>query len=618
MSDKIYSSLYNIKLSDSILYKWVTYKTLTSLSQINLSNLTKWYKSVSTSISTHNKIELKLFYDEWEEKDLSQNIFLWKISNDIPSLTNKRSSFILFIYHKWDNYVDTEIDKKTGKKISITTKTDKHLYSISWWSWWSSINGYINNQFGYDIISRILSKEDKNKALIRYLENKNIIWNVDHQSRSFRKLYSISYDNSYWSIYTDMILSLNENYLEKIWITELSNMNKKNKVWVAVTSWLNIKKVISYEELENSIIKISNLYLKKPNFSFNKLKIIKTDDEKNSLKKYLLDTIIIELFKNKKQDFLSIWQINAEMYSDNLKLTYWKKEYKIVDKWYSFSECIFLSLLSVFNDLMNIKDLWDNEKIENFLRNLKIEWNNKSYWSIFRLLELEFIKNNINYFYFLWDFYLVWKDLKENIDDDFLNAYNNKNLFFDDSNSLLVKSWEKWDHEDDYNMKYENLDNFYVFDKVISDGVEFCDMLYVWNDNKDWSSPEIIIFHIKDWFSQSIRDLVYQVENSTKEIYDYLIWNDNINYFKKIYKSKIKKNYKDWFDLKFPTEESFLNYLKKYKPWDINVHLWIRYKPHWGDYSKCKSLVPKVAILDLQKKINNDFNLWEFKIIKIK
>jgi hypothetical protein len=220
---------------------------------------------------------------------------------------------------------------------------------------------------------------------------------------------------------------------------------------------------------------------------------------------------------------------------------------------------------------------------------------------------LEF-ENSINtYFYFLWSYYRVKNDLKNVINTDFKRLYNDNSIFLDNID-LLDENWLDWEEEDFYNEKYKEKDNYYIFDKITPEWVEFCDILYIWDDNN------ISIFHIKDKFGQSIRDLVYQVENSTSLIHNQILSNSDW-YFDKLYDFKIRNTINDWFNDRFNTLESFLDLFKDISK--INIYLWIRYRANWGDYSLSKSLVPKVAILDLQKKVNNQYSVQNFKIIKL-
>lgn len=592
MADKISLTLYNISIWERLLNDWVNIDTIRSIDDFNFWDIVDWYnQSAITYWWIKDKISLKMFSKWWNDGPIYQNDFLKWLSNELPLLENKRASFILFILYNWERYLEE----------NNTIKTDKKLYAICWWSWWADISWYINNQFGFDVISRVLPAEAKDKELIRYLENKNIIWNVDYQSRSFRKLYSIWYDNSYWSIYTDMVLSFDESLLEKIWINELSSVNISNNVWVAITSWFYIKKTISFDQLQEIIEKISLLYYETPNFSFNKLEMVKVKDVKKILRSKFLEKIQEDLFNACNCQIFSIWVQDTQSYSDDLKIMFWRDEYPIENQSDNFSLNILKKVIEIYMEKGNISD------IEHFLSNLKLKWEYKNYWNILRLLETEFEYDDNTFFYFLWNYYKVKNTLKTRINEDFKILY--EWTTFLNTHILLDETWAPWEREDLYNIKYASKDNYYIFDKITPEWVEFCDILNVW---ENW---EISIFHIKDWFWQSIRDLVYQVENSISLLHDQVLTSDSEWYFLKLYESKLRNCVNDNFKSAFPNLESFLNLFRDWKK--INIYLWIRYRDNWGDYLRIKSLVPKIAILDLQKKINNTYSMENFSIVKL-
>lgn len=592
MSKKISLTLYNISIWERFLVDWInSIEEINSIDDLDLSLITEWYdQSNITFWNILDKISLKMYYSTWEEQPIYQNDFLNDISSDLPILENKKVSFILLIFYNWDNYIEE----------NNVIRSDKKLYAISWWNWWVDVSWHINNQFWFDVISRVLPEEEKDKELIRYLENKNIIWNVDYQSRSFRKLYSIWYENSYWSIYTDMVLAFDETLLEKIWITELSAVNLSNKVWVAVTSWLLIKKSIDFNQLQIIIEKISLLYFNEPNFSFNKLKIVKNREEKENLKNEMISRLEESLFQNRDYNAFSIWAQDANVYSDNLKITFWNNEYDIDNISEDFS-------INILDKILEIYSLLEAVDIENFLFNLKLKWWIKNYWNILKLIETEFESWLNTHFYFLWNFYKVEESLKGRINDDFRRMYEGD--IFQDNLDLLYKEWNDGEYEDFYNEKYTNDDNYYIFDKITPEWVEFCDILHI---SDDW---KVSIFHIKDWFWQSIRDLVYQVENSTSLIHDEVVSSDSDWYFKKLYEFKFRNGINDWFNEKYPNLNDFLELFRRLDK--INIYLWIRYRANDGDYLRSRTLVPKVAILDLQKKINNNYSIQNFNIIKL-
>lgn len=581
MSEKLNILLYNINLTERIFKNsW----DCNSINDIDFQKILdgRWFLEWDSIDFDDKEIEMRFFYNDWEEKEIYQMWFLKTISPNIKTLTNKRISFLLFLFYKSQ-------DGKNNK-----------LYAISWWNWWSFINSYINHNFWFDIVSRLLTDDDKIKSNIKYLHSKELLWNVDSQSRNFKWLHSMIYENSYWTIYKDVIVSIWEDLLKNIWIDNLTWQNKKNNVWVSVSSWFSLKKRLDKDELINVIKKISEIYLKNPTFAFNWLNYIKNKEDKELIKVEFLKFIEHELLLNKNFDNFSIFDNNSEMFQDSIFLKYWNKDVELDFLWDNLSFVILGNVVQLYDEN---KD--DIKEIENFLMNIKIFWKEKGlYWDIFSLLNVEFVCNGSTYFYFFWNFYKVENKLEINVKDDFSRIY--KDFFIDHKVSYLNKVW--WNMSEwKYNALYEWEKWYFVFDAVIPvSWVEFCDVLYY-----DWK--EVHIFHNKEKFWQSTRDLVFQIKNSTNLLKNFIDTQDSDVYFIDLYNKMKSKS--ESFSNAF---SSFDDFRKIFLDWGkIHIYAWIKYTANWWDFTKCKSLIPKICINDLQKDLNRDFLLTNFKVIKL-
>jgi hypothetical protein len=65
--------------------------------------------------------------------------------------------------------------------------------------------------------------------------------------------------------------------------------------------------------------------------------------------------------------------------------------------------------------------------------------------------------------------------------------------------------------EENYNALYKNENGFHVFDRILSDNIELCDLLY--EDHRN-----IYLIHVKDKFDAKIRDLTNQVLISANRV----------------------------------------------------------------------------------------------------
>src|SRR5690606_23008987 len=90
----------------------------------------------------------------------------------------------------------------------------------------------------------------------------------------------------------------------------------------------------------------------------------------------------------------------------------------------------------------------------------------------------------------------------------------------------ILNVWNKGDDEDTYNKSHEDLDGYYILDKVINENIELCDILTIQDD--------IAYFiHVKNGFNTKMRDLYIQVVLAAKRLSNDLKNNNGISYLEK-------------------------------------------------------------------------------------
>lgn len=105
------------------------------------------------------------------------------------------------------------------------------------------------------------------------------------------------------------------------------------------------------------------------------------------------------------------------------------------------------------------------------------------------------------------------------VKDDFVSSVNERCINLFEKNLLRTNPLHiAWDSsikdEGSYNNEYKDLENFYVFDKVIPDNIEFCDIMFE-------DEESIYLIHVKDGFDAKIRDVSNQILISANRF-----WND--------------------------------------------------------------------------------------------
>lgn len=81
--------------------------------------------------------------------------------------------------------------------------------------------------------------------------------------------------------------------------------------------------------------------------------------------------------------------------------------------------------------------------------------------------------------------------------------------------------------EGDYNMLYDGRPNYFVMDKITSDGVEICDIIY-------FTTTELYIIHVKHTFAARVRELTNQILISARRVSEAIATKNKL-LFSKVY-----------------------------------------------------------------------------------
>jgi len=106
-----------------------------------------------------------------------------------------------------------------------------------------------------------------------------------------------------------------------------------------------------------------------------------------------------------------------------------------------------------------------------------------------------------------------WYSLRESFVEGLI--YHTKHILgtYSLKGDILDKPWDKSINreEQDYNMLYNNEDNYVVLDRIIADGLELCDILY-------YTANRIYLVHVKYGFGSKMRELTNQILISAKRL----------------------------------------------------------------------------------------------------
>ena len=453
-------------------------------------------------------IELKLLYKK-EPRNPKWKTFLKEITKDQEpvSMPNKSSgeSFVLLI-------------KKTS---------NNQIYAIAGGQGYFAIQDFIDQNFGMNIISRLIHKEDK---IIKSTKEKSVMGGIIGATKYFRKTYNLFENDNFGKIYQELQTEINKEILiDKFGFSEIDL--KKGTFCIAKSSF-KIQKSITMEELfkiiEGCEFVLANF---EPTPINNLEKLIK---KKNiSLISNLQNELINQLWRRYKGR--ESYEIDFDLCHKDFEKYLTASKYMIRK---GTSERNFLkgkifetldSVDSLFEAIKEIEQHPNNiDEFEKLFDSLKLY----SYDTEDNILTYGWLKHHIHgdveyegkrYFYIDNTWYLI--------KDEFIDRLNEgcHSFIKKHKNNKITKAWNyPLESENDFNKKHIGDENVIVLDKVTPENIEACDLLH-------WENNKLYLFHVKAGFGNTMRDLCSQIIIAANKIQQDLVTGKN--YIKSLYKT---------------------------------------------------------------------------------
>lgn len=515
--DKLQIAIYRID-KDSELFP----ENGTRLSILESQAKSKGYSLQNLKQKVEN-FEIKIFYKKSPSEPKWKKFFESVIDDDQDILKNNQSwseSFIMFL---------------------LNTKTE-NLYAVTGGSGFYVAQDFIDDNFGVDILSRLIKKEDK---ILKSVKEKSVVGGILGTTKYFRNNYNLSENDSFGKIYQELKANLNKDALQSHFGFSIEEL-KKDSTCIAQTSF-KINKSINFKQIFQ-IISGCEYILENPDKDPNLdpvvinsvVKILKKKD------KTLIQKLEDELFKQ-------LW----ERYSDRNVNIDFDLCHKDFEKYLTASRYVVAkgnSTKNFFGDfefkdeyqLNTIDKLFDalqklddkpttKNDFQNIIKSLSIysfnDEDEEKYTTKGSILAHIFgdvpLDDKV---YFLID--SNWYKIKNSFIKDLNTSCENfiKNNFNEDLN----KRWDValWKDENNYNKAYIGEPNTIVLDKIIPENIEPCDILR-------WDDKNLYFHHIKAGFGNTMRDLCSQVFVAANRLLpDKLTTRDYIN---KIYDHLLKK-----------------------------------------------------------------------------
>lgn len=462
----------------------------------------------------------------------------------------------------WKNYFPKFLIKDSNfiqQKLSLVffIEFEDFLYVIIGGNSYRIIIPFIDENFGIDIYSRILDPENDELISIktRSLTGKKA-GNYAFYKENFKLIDHIKFGTIPKEISLKLSNIQNDNFgfLKK---------QKSEKVQIIVSNSIKFRKKIEFETLKSLVKEIKYIEeIEKSNYLTTYTKIEDENLEKK-LKEKLVQVIvndipnIIQRKINPKNKFN--FEFCSPKYIDKFYEadTYHLFENKEENKYSLFAKVIDKN--EIYERVINraIEKFGANytsKEIEYYLYGVKVrsykndEKRQLTSASFLMHLNTEFILDEQPYFLLDNNWYLLQDSFVKDLNNQCTRVLKNYTL----PKNILFKNWDKTvtRKESQYNLLYNDIPNYLVFDTITINGIELCDILF-------YDETNLYLIHVKYGFDSSIRELYNQVILSARRLQESISSKEK-EYLKINFKSIEKKN-----NIKNITQSEFIKLFSK-------------------------------------------------------
>jgi len=552
-----------------------------------------------THLQKQRKLLSKLLVVEGTHKYIHQKL----VSNEV-------NGFELYLFYRkhpkavpdWKKFFDSSVLDEETIKIEprnmnesfvffLYHKDIKSLYAISGGYGAFTIQKFIKDDFGIDILVRII--ESKGDKILRHAKEFGVTGGLVGVAKYFRQHYNFHENKNFGNIYREISASIDKDTARELGIS-----TDETKQCIAKNSF-KINQSIAYAEMINVVDKLNTIIQRNENFSVNDIKQIDVKKDEaliEELEKKILDEIWDNRTNTAKLDetldFLhkdfekylraSKYKFAKEVHEDSTTLFSW-----ITGRMNNHSKCDFLK-----NIQTQTVNSYDSDS-DPFNKESDPVTSDK----VFNHLVYEVQNHGESYFLINGKYYQITSGFKDTLNESC------KSFIISNYDYGLDKDWSDGT-EGVYNLLYKGEVNTVVLDTVTPENIEPCDVL-------KYDEEYVYLYHVKKGFNGSMRDLTNQVFIAANRILEDLK-GDNQEYLKKVHtKMQNMDNYKD----QVPDEDVFLSIFRDRK---LCFILAVKDSGTNRRLKNIESFSSNIAKFSLNELIHNMRNLGvDFRITQI-
>ncbi|KQS89224.1 DUF6119 family protein [Chryseobacterium sp. Leaf394] len=476
---------------------------------------------------------LKDFNNQIQQEDLSiftiENIEYILYTFNTDEIESEWKSFFPKTLSETKNFFQQSV------ALILFIKTEFDIYCVIGGNSYKIILPFIDQNFGIDTYSKIIQPTEDS---ITSIKARGITGNKAGFSEQYRNDFKIIDYIKFGNVPKEIQIKLNEK-TSKLHFKFLID-KKRPKAQLVVGKGIKIKKTINFNELHKIIKEIIVIrQLVSSDFLSSYLEITDSAFIESDLKRLLIDNIYEDIRYIVGEANIRLFQFDF-CNPNNIEKFYEADEYRLKEKTENGGHTVF-KIVNSKDDIYENVISYALEQIQPldkfnfmvFLQGVRITCykdNVKTVSASFLYhISSEFRLGTSpiflidNKWYFLRDTFI--KELKTQT-VHVLKTYKLRDNYLLNWSRLLNK-------EGDYNLIYNDMENFIVIDTILVDGVELCDILYYTNDR-------IYLTHVKKGFSADMRELTNQVLISARRLKECL-GTEEKTFLVKIYSAVVNK-----------------------------------------------------------------------------
>ncbi|WP_160715362.1 DUF6119 family protein [Chitinophaga solisilvae] len=411
---------------------------------------------------------------------------------------------------KWKDFIGEFVDatapiamcKIIAPSFILFVGYKKRMFAITGGAGSFAIQGFVSQSFGMDILTRLINETT---PAIKLIQNRGVIGTVLAQVKQFRKDRRLMDENEFGKIYKEVKADLDKVILTKVFGFKDIDLRRNVSGCLAKSSFkLNIR--VDPKGFLAVIRRLNALLNKPPNFIINNVELI--SKKKSSSIKKLQDALIGTVYNN----FCNGEELDFDFCHPEIEKYFNATYYELPQT--ALSDLTVPPILQILLVDLQKDGILKVGNIEEFKKSV-MRINMNSYdeeghlltsGSLWEHLHGEISLDGQIYFYIDGD----WYRIKPN----FIKQLNRElKQFLDEhwDDKLLTTPFDLSKDEGKFNAGFIGTPGMLVFDKIIPDNIEPCDLL-------KYRPGVINLIHVKKGFNNMIRDLAAQVSIAASRI----------------------------------------------------------------------------------------------------